>query len=113
MPGKQVTEESVADNGGYYLSYYAYNSSQGGSAEMSLPGFEKFTSKQMFWISYATAWCEKYDPHDIVYLIKDLHSINYLRVYGGLQNSKEFAQDFKCAIGSGMNPEKKCAFWDM
>lgn len=116
MSGENVADECVCDNGGFYLAYRAYNKLQNEDRTIVLPGFKNFTPKQMYWITSATSWCQKYNPNDPVE-ISDLanneHPINHLRVYGGLQNFKEFSEDFFCAKGTNMNPEEKCAFYDM
>lgn len=110
--GDKVANEAISDNGGYYVSYHAYSNSEVLGTEKALPGFENYTAKQMFWITYATSWCEKFDPKQVQDLITDPHPVAVLRVNVGLQNSKEFAQDFQCAQNSPMNPEDKCPFWD-
>ena len=41
-----------------------------------------------------------------------VNSINSkFRVYGPLQNNVDFAQTFQCAVGTNMNPAKKCILW--
>ena len=39
----------------------------------------------------------------------DVHALDRFRVIGPLSNMKEFADDFKCPVGSKMNPAKRCA----
>lgn len=113
VSGKHVSGEVLADNGGYYLSYRAYSNKTNADVELILPGLERYSQKQMFWISQATSRCEKYDAEqDASVLVADKHPVNHLRISGGLKNSKEFAQDFRCARHSGMNPTRKCSFWD-
>lgn len=71
-----------------------------------------FTSSQLFWISVARNWCAKYkDEYLEIVVTADGHSPNEFRVIGPLSNSKDFAADFKCAVGSKMNPAKKCTVW--
>lgn len=51
--GKQTLGENLADNGGLhhaYLAYQRYVRKHG--AEKHLPGFENYTSSQMFFIAF-------------------------------------------------------------
>lgn len=112
MPGQKVADESVADNGGIYLSYYAYLPNAINDQDQFLPGLEDFYPKQMYWLSYASSFCDKYDPNDVNFLLSNPHPVPYLRVFVGLQNFEEFAEDFRCKAGSTMNPEQKCGFWN-
>ena len=90
----------------------------------TLPGLE-FSQKQLFWIAAANVWCGKsrpaalrnqvYNRRDCVpftpkfQVLTNSHSPAKFRVIGSFSNSKEFSQDWKCPLGSPMNPEQKCA----
>ena len=39
------------------------------------------------------------------------HSPGKYRILVPLSNNEDFAKDFNCPAGSGMNPEKKCKVW--
>ncbi|KAF9149191.1 hypothetical protein BG015_009025 [Linnemannia schmuckeri] len=66
----------------------------------------------MFFISHGKIWCSKETPEIAMRLIQaDNHSLNKFRVLGSLQNSPEFAEAFRCASKTRMNPEKKCSLW--
>ena len=77
----------------------------------TLPGLD-YTSKQLFWITYARGWCYKYWPGILEVLAivgwPGIHSPTTVRVNGVLQNTEEFSKDFNCPRGRKMNPEKKC-----
>ena len=49
-----------ADNGGIHEAYLAYKASVGGdpTSEPTLPGLSKYNSEQLFFMSYASLWCE-------------------------------------------------------
>lgn len=72
-----------------------------------LPGLE-YNARQMFWVVSASKWCSE----DAFKMKKkgDSHSPNFLRVLMPLSNLPEFARDFKCPIGSPMDPDIKCNF---
>lgn len=103
----------MADNGGIKLSYSAYKSlSKEHGPEKKLPGFESFTSDQMFWLSFANTWCSKVRP-ELLSKIKhsDSHSLPEHRLLGALSNDENFANDFNCPSGSPMNPINKCSLF--
>ena len=80
--------------------------------EQRLPGLQDYTPKQLFWISAANTWCSKYRPKSLEKRIKTgAHSPGMFRVRGPFSNSPEFAQDFKCPLGSAMHPVDKCKVW--
>merc|ERR1712079_671394 len=77
-----------------------------------LPGLQKYSPHQMFWISAANTWCSKYRNKALEKRIKTgVHSPGMFRVQGPFSNSREFSSDFQCAAGTRMNPVKKCEVW--
>lgn len=58
-------------------------------------------------------WCGTTDTALLEYEIEiDEHSPKSIRVMGSLQNSYEFANAFKCPIGSKLNPNRaRCKAW--
>ena len=79
--------------------------------ELQLPGLN-YTSKQMFWISFANVWCVKSRPRAVEDFMKTgSHSPANFRLIGVVSNSREFAEDFNCKVNSPMNPKNKCAVW--
>ncbi|XP_043462027.1 membrane metallo-endopeptidase-like 1 isoform X2 [Leptopilina heterotoma] len=75
--------------------------------DLTLPGFEEWNAKQLFFITYANQFCEK----NVDYFLS-IHSSDEARVIGPLQNSKAFAEAFNCKEGQHMNPVDKCDFWE-
>ncbi|VVC41913.1 Peptidase M13, C-terminal domain,Peptidase M13,Metallopeptidase, catalytic domain [Cinara cedri] len=113
--GMQTLDENIADNGGVMLAYRAYSrwsAACAGGPEPRLPGLDRYTPRQMFWISSANVWCSVYRPEAIrKFLQTNQHSPGRFRVIGSFQNQREFAEDFRCPVGSYMNPAKKCKVW--
>lgn len=113
LNGINTQGENIADNGGIKQAYRAYNAwVREHGEEPRLPGLQEYTPKQLFWISAATTWCSKYRPEALkVRIITGYHSPGEFRVIGPLSNREEFSKDFKCPLGSKMNPVKKCQVW--
>ena len=98
-------QENIADNRGILAAYYAYMDSvkKHNNKDQCLPGV-KYTPKQMFWVSAANAFCTTDDDSTK----GDAHSAEKIRINEAFSNSEEFSRDFKCKLGTKMNPEKKC-----
>ncbi|KAF7995460.1 hypothetical protein HCN44_006567 [Aphidius gifuensis] len=112
--GSTTKEENFADNGGVKIAYLAYNDwlIKNYNLEQKLSGFLNFTSRQMFWISYGSTWCEKSRTEFLIHSINiGAHCPHEFRVSGPLSNLDEFSKDFKCPVGSKMNPKTKCTVW--
>jgi len=112
--GVNTQGENIADNGGIKEAYRAYDAwvAENGP-EKQLPGLE-YTPKQMFWVSAANVWCAKYRPQAMkLRVLTGVHSPDQFRVQGPFSNMAEFASDWKCPLGSRMNPsaEDKCKVW--
>ncbi|KAE9555968.1 hypothetical protein FO519_000824 [Halicephalobus sp. NKZ332] len=106
--------ENVADNGGLKHAYMAYRAyiKKLGHEEGKIPGFEKYTTDQIFYIGYGITWCGHSKPRNLInQILTGVHSPSRFRVNGVVRNQPEFAVAFKCSVGSKMNPEKRCAVW--
>lgn len=113
LNGINTQGENIADNGGIKEAYSAYQAwVDRHGEEQRLPGLHGYTPNQMFWISAANVWCSKYRNKALEKRIKlGAHSPGRFRVLGPFRNSPDFARDFKCPLGSGMNPVSKCKVW--
>ncbi|XP_053676646.1 neprilysin-1-like [Anopheles nili] len=112
MDGRMTQGENIADNGGLKQSYRAYRKwvSQHGS-EADLPGLN-MTHDQLFFLNYAQIWCGSMRPEDALTKIRSsVHSPGIIRVVGPLSNSRDFAEAYRCPLGSPMNPVSKCSVW--
>ena len=105
--------ENIADNGGLRQAFRAYKLFvEANGAEPKLPGLEKFTAEQLFFLSYANSWCSNETPEELENQVKvDMHTPNRFRVIGSLSNNEDFIREFKCPAGSAMNRKKKCVVW--
>ncbi|CAI5450802.1 unnamed protein product [Caenorhabditis angaria] len=117
LNGQLSLGENIADNGGVKTAFNAYkawkaNTTITKSDEPALPGFQNFTSQQMFFLAYANNWCSIVRPkHYIQIILTDVHAPSKYRAMIPLQNRPEFAEAFQCPKGSPMNPERKCQVW--
>jgi predicted metalloendopeptidase len=59
--------ENIADNGGIKQALSAYRAylAKQGHEEKRLPGFERYTNEQLFFISYAQTWCGHSKPEAV------------------------------------------------
>lgn len=113
LNGVNTQGENIADNGGLKLAYRAYLTSlrKREQDDPELPGLN-YNPQQLFWISAAQTWCSVERPEIKRFMIlTDSHAPGKYRVHGTLSNSKEFAKDFQCSLGTPMNPATKCAVW--
>lgn len=114
VDGEQTLGENIADNGGLHEALLAYRRlvKRRGRPEPKLPGLEKFTGEQLFFLSYANVWCEKWTKQSLRNDLLDEHSPSQIRVPAVLLNSPEFTQVWRCPAGSKMNPQReRCTIW--
>ncbi|KAI1297234.1 Neprilysin-1 [Halotydeus destructor] len=114
LNGKNTLGENIADNGGLREAYYAYHSRVGTLLNMDglLPGFEKYTVDQMFFISYANNWCSLIRDEKLRQsILYDPHSPTKYRVNVPLSNFDKFSTAFTCQKGSNMFPAERCVLW--
>ncbi|XP_065201148.1 neprilysin-4-like isoform X2 [Planococcus citri] len=105
--------ENIADNSGLRQAFFAYKKhARENGEEKPIQRIEQFTPEQLFFISYAMAWCESNTKESLMQeILNDPHSPHKIRVTGTLSNSPEFAATFKCSPNSPMNPQQKCIIW--
>lgn len=113
LNGNQTLGENIADNGGLKAAFHAYLELMKTKPEpQPLPGLTHLTHKQLFFIAFAQVWCSSVTKETTMLEIeKDTHSPAKFRVIGSLSNLKEFSEEFKCPLGSYMNPLRKCEVW--
>ncbi|PSN30408.1 Neprilysin-11 [Blattella germanica] len=113
MNGVTTQGENMADNGGMRQAFLAYKKFvEENGPDQRLPGLEQFTPEQLFFLGFATVWCESATKESLLHeVLTDPHSPQRLRVKGTLANSQEFAQVWNCPVGSPMNPKSKCMIW--
>ncbi|XP_046983748.1 neprilysin-2-like [Schistocerca americana] len=114
LNGINTQGENIADDGGIKEAYRAYLALQRrtGQSEPRLPALAGLSPRQMFWVSAAQTWCKKYRTEKLRQeIMTGVHSPARFRVLGPFANRPEFAEDFRCPLGSSMNPEKKCQVW--
>ncbi|XP_066996218.2 neprilysin-11-like [Anabrus simplex] len=111
--GRNTEGENIADNGGLRQAFNAYQEyvKQNGPEEL-LPGLEKFSSEQLFFLGFSTVWCQSINKKALLHqVLTDSHSPHKIRVQATLSNSEEFARVWNCPLKSSMNPIKKCSIW--
>lgn len=70
------------------------------------------TNFQLFFVGFSQVWCSTSTPEALkLQIINDPHSPAKYRVIGTLSNSEEFAEVFRCAKNTPMNPSRKCVVW--
>lgn len=109
--GNKSLTENIADIAGArtaYSAYEIYKSIHG--PEEPVEG-HNFTPEQLLWLSLAQGVCGKYRDQHLKNLINWGYSPSKFRILGSLSNNPKFAKDFKCPLGSKMNPRKKCNVW--
>lgn len=110
--GNQTLGENIADNGGLKAAYHAYLEMIKTTPEPeTLPGIP-LNHRQLFFVAFAQVWCSAVTKEATALQIeKDTHSPARFRVIGALSNLKEFSKEFRCKVGSQMNPKNKCEVW--
>uniref|UniRef100_A0A0N4ZQF0 Peptidase_M13 domain-containing protein n=1 Tax=Parastrongyloides trichosuri TaxID=131310 RepID=A0A0N4ZQF0_PARTI len=112
--GAITIEENIADNGGVKIAYHAYKNfaKRANISFEKIPGLEKYTNDQLFFISFAQTHCEKYSedyiPPD---MDKRTHAPGEVRVIETLANQLDFTKAFQCAEPTRMNPGRGCEFY--
>jgi endothelin-converting enzyme len=110
--GTLTLGENIADNGGTRFAYSTWKRSEQLGYNVTIPGLEKYTPEQMFFVASASKFCGKDTPENSVDSNEmDTHAANHARVNGVFQNMKEFREEFRCEPGKFMAPIKQCEIW--
>ncbi|KAL8914810.1 MAG: hypothetical protein Q9171_000646 [Xanthocarpia ochracea] len=79
--GKLTLGENIADAGGLSAAFHAWKEIEKKHAGQLLPGLQRFTKEQMFFITYPSLFCGKTRQERAVNLIyKDAHSPSWARI---------------------------------
>ncbi|XP_075730704.1 neprilysin-1-like isoform X2 [Rhipicephalus microplus] len=115
LNGKNTVGENIADNAAVRLAFQTYEAMLKRSRvrDVGLQGLEKYSGKQLFFISYAMIWCAnsraKFLEQQIQY---NPHSPPKYRVNVPLRNFPPFSTAFNCKATSPMNPGRNtCVLW--
>ncbi|CAJ0574154.1 unnamed protein product, partial [Mesorhabditis spiculigera] len=115
--GWNQKEEAAADHQGTLVAFRAYRKQRKrlfGSNPPKLPGLQKYTNDQLFFLAHAQNWCGQLDELKTpayANIFKKRHPPYSVRVNEDMKNLEPFATAFKCPLNSPMNPEKKCRVW--
>ncbi|KJH42220.1 peptidase family M13 [Dictyocaulus viviparus] len=113
LNGKRTQGENIADNGGVKQAFRAYkNYLEKFGEEKRIEGLEQFDNEQMFFLGYARVRCGHRTVDSLInYILTNSHVPRKYRVNQVLANQPEFANAFKCDVGTPMNPTERCAVW--
>ncbi|CAF0895927.1 unnamed protein product [Rotaria sordida] len=112
--GNLTQGEDIADNGGLRGAFFAYQkwAANNKNVDKRLPGLQKYSSEQLFFINYAYNWCIKMtNAYAVNRLRIDVHSLDQFRVTGPTSNFDEFDRAFGCTPGQGNSRKDKCSVW--
>ncbi|XP_063995297.1 membrane metallo-endopeptidase-like 1 [Diachasmimorpha longicaudata] len=114
LNGTITMGENISDTEGLVATWDAYKIARekAGNKTVKIPGLERFTDEQIFFISFGYSWCTNYAPG---YFKRNAnseeHSPSKPRVNGAVANNEVFATAFNCPANSPMNPMNKCSMW--
>ncbi|KAH8041185.1 hypothetical protein HPB51_013845 [Rhipicephalus microplus] len=88
--GSHTRNENLADTSAARFSFKSYRHEQGPTKARVLPGFEKYTNDQLYFLSFASIWCNnnKYDPNSIY---SNNHASTAPVAKGGRKANKAYA----------------------
>ena len=104
--------ENIADHGGLNIAYNAFQMWQ--KEHGRLGDDNGFTPEQRFFLSYANVWAGSSSEEMLRYLtMMDVHSVNFLRVNGGLAQCDYWYDAFDIQPGDAyyVAPEDRVKVW--
>lgn len=95
--GAATLAENLSDAGGLRVAYEAWRKTQTRTRDAGLPGLERFTHEQLFFMFYAKSWCGSYTPeYNAVVAPVDDHAPGVWRIKGVVANSRGFREAWGC-----------------
>ncbi|RGP61750.1 endothelin-converting enzyme 2 [Fusarium sporotrichioides] len=106
--GSLTLPENIADAGGVVSGFAAWKKQvKDRGMDKSLPGFEKFSHEQLFFLKWGQTWCSRIQPeYSLELLTTDVHAPSAARALLPLKNSAEFNKAFSCP-----NKSPVCEVW--
>ncbi|GLV32978.1 Neprilysin 2 [Carabus blaptoides fortunei] len=109
---KYSQDENIADIVGLNLAFAAYTQVKHRDVKVKLPGLERYTPDQLFFISFANQWCEVITREQLqTQLLDGEHTPSQVRIMGAVSSSVAFSKAFHCPATARMNPKHKCPLW--
>lgn len=110
LVAENAIRDNIADISGLKVAYAAYQMAKEVlGEEPPLPGLEKFSSDQIFFMTYERGFCTRNSP-DAFWITAD-HTPDKVRGPVALRNNPHFAVAFNCSTGSPAAPVKPCELW--
>ncbi len=107
--GKLTVGEDVADLGGLFLAYSAWQESV---RNKKLKAIDNLTPEQRFFVAYAQGWCSNQRPEiQRMRAATDAHSPERQRTNGVVSNMPEFRKAFGCKAEAPMVRAEACRVW--
>jgi endothelin-converting enzyme len=105
--GEQTLSENIADAGGLANAWVAWKKHEEKEPSKLLPGLDKFTKEQMFFIGMGQMFCSKFSQENMLeYVGKNGHAPPFARIRGATANSKAFKETWQCK-----KKEPECEIW--
>lgn len=111
ISGNRTINDNIADIDGIKITYMAYKFLTQLEKQPRLPGLEKFSDDQLFFLSAARVWCGTGEMDYEYYKMGDAHAPSQARVELSMMNFPAFAQAFKCKVGTKFAPLHTCSLW--
>lgn len=107
--GNRTVLDNLVDIGMLRFTHVAFQI-LGDTEETRLPKLVYNSPRQVFWTRAAQTFCTKYTPDTLERVVREGKTPAKYRVNGAMISLTDFSTDFKCPLGSPMNPsEEKCS----
>ena len=105
--GNKTLAENIADTGGLSTAYTAWKKRNSQHPNQGLPGLERFTNDQLFFLSFALSRCSNQSPdYEAMMMLIDTHSPDSARIIGTTANDPDFREAFNCPV-----KKPTCELW--